>query len=272
MAFITKNNARQLEYQVDKSEIEKIMLDDLYKLSLWMLTKKEQQWLGAARMFYENPEFYVDHIYQKSERKTDSNMVYVAGSPAYHAKQDCTALKQDYVNYEVPVEIIGRGDDTVRAFREWWKSEEQLLNSNEGRFFELMSIRWLLINPPSMQSITADNSGIRTLENPDIAGVETEIDETIKSMNEIRKNNLLLIKDYGKRTFAVRKGTVSIESTSDRKVLDDWDSKKESLKRKLRLFFQLRFNPDLEISGSVLDSLGFKKCKQCHEREQTFSF
>lgn len=272
MAFITKNNARQLEYQVDKSEIEKIMLDDLYKLSLWMLTKKEQQWLGAARMFYENPEFYVDHIYQKLERKTDSNMVYVAGPPAYHAKQDCTALKQDYVNYKVPVEIIGRGDDTVRAFREWWKSEEQLLNSNEGRFFELMSIRWLLINPPSMQSITADNSGIRTLENPDIAGVEMEIDETIKSMNEIRKNNLLLIKDYGKRTFAVRKGTVSIESTSDRKVLDDWDSKKESLKRKLRLFFQLRFNPDLEISGSVLDSLGFKKCKQCHEREQAFSF
>lgn len=185
---------------------------------------------------------------------------------------DCTALKQDYVNYEVPVEIIGRGDDTVRAFREWWESEEQLLNSNEGRFFELMSVRWLLINPPSMQSITADNSGIRMLENPDIAGVEMEIDETIKSMNEIRKNNLLLIKDYGKRTFAVRKGTVSIESTSDRKVLDGWDSKKESLKRKLRLFFQLRFNPDLEISGSVLDSLGFKKCKQCHEREQAFSF
>ena len=272
MSFITKNNARQLEYQVNRSEIEKIMLDDLYKLSLWMLTKKEQQWLGAARMFYENPEFYINHIYQKSERKADSNMVYVAGSPAYHAKQDCNALKQDYVNYEIPPEIIGRGDDTVRAFREWWKSEEQLLNSNENRFFELMSIRWLLINPPSKQSVTANNSGVQTLENPDIARVEMEIDEIIKSMNEIRKDNPLLIKDYGKRTFAVRNGTVSIESASDRKVLDDWDSKKDSLKRKLRLFFQLRFNPDLEISGSLLDSLGFKKCKQCHEREQAFSF
>lgn len=272
MAFITKNNARQLEYQVDKSEIEKIMLDDLYKLSLWMLTKKEQQWLGAARMFYENPEFYVDRIYQKSEKKTDSTMVYVAGSPAYHAKQNCTVLKQNYVNYEIPLEIIKRGDDTVRAFREWWKSEEQLLNSNPSRFFELMSIRWLLINPPRMQSITADNSGVQALENPDISVVEAEIDEVIKSMNEIKKNNDLLIKDYGKKTFAVRKGTVSIESESDRKVLDDWHSKKELLKRKLRLFFQLRFNPDLEISGSVLDSLGFKKCKQCHEREQPFSF
>lgn len=272
MAFITKNNARQLEYQVDKSEIEKIMLDDLYKLSLWMLTKKEQQWLGAARMFYENPEFYVDRIYQKSERKADSTMVYVARSPAYHAKQDCTVLKQDYVNYEIPPEIIGRGDDTVREFREWWKSEEQLLNSNASRFFELMSIRWLLLNPTSMQSVTADNSGVQTLENPDIALVEKEIDETIKSMNEIRKNNPLLIKDFGKRTYAVRKGTISIESASDRKVLDDWDDKKELLKRKLRLFFQLRFNPDLEISGSVLDSLGFKKCKQCHDREKAFSF
>ena len=271
MSFITKNNARQLEYQVDRSEIEKIMLDDLYKLSLWMLTKKEQQWLGAARMFYENPEFYVDYIYQKSERRTDPNLVYVAGSPAYHAKQDCDILKKNYVNYEIPLEITGRGDATVHAFREWWKSEEQLLNSNPSRFLELMSIRWLLINPPSLQSITADNSGVETLENPDIARVEMEIDELIKSMNEIRRDNPLLIKDYGKRTFAVRNGTVSIENTSDRKVLDDRDSKKDSLKRKLRLFFQLRFNPELEISGSVLDSLGFKRCKRCHEREQAFS-
>ncbi len=268
MAFITKNNARQLEYQVNKSEIEKIMLDDLYKLSLWMLTKKEQQWLGAARMFYENPEFYVDHIFQKSEKKTDSNMVYVAGSPAYHAKLDCTVLKQDYVNYLIPPEIINRGDDTVRAFREWWKSEEQLLSSNPNRFFERMSVRWLLINPPSMQSISANNSGVHRLENPDITRVEMEIDQIIKSMNVIMKSNSLLIKDYGKRTFAVRNGTISIENKSDRNVLDDWDSKKELLKRKLRLFFQIRFNPNLEISGSVLDSLGYKKCKQCHVREQ----
>lgn len=272
MSFITKNNARNLEYQVNRSEIEKIMLDDLYKLSLWMLTKKEQQWLGAARMFYENPEFYLNHIYQKSERKADPNLVYVAGSPAYHEKHDCDVLKQDYVNYEIPVEIIGRGDDIVSAFREWWKSEEQLLNSNPRRFLEIMSIKWLLINPPSLRSITANNSGVETLENPDIAHVEMEIDKLIDSMNEIRIDNPLLIKDYGKRTFAVINGTVPIESSSDRKILDDWDRKKNLLKRKLRLFFQLRFNPDLEISGSVLDSLGFKKCKRCHESEQAFSF
>ena len=101
-----------------------------------------------------------------------------------------------------------------------------------------------------------------------------EIDKTITSMNEIRKNNIPLIKEYGRMTFAVLKGTFSIEavSESDKKILVDWDKKKELLKHKLRLFFQLRFNPDLEISGSVLDSLDFKKCKQCHGREQPFSF
>lgn len=272
MSFITKNNARQLEYQVDRDEIEKIMLDDLYKLSLWMLTKKEQQWLAAARIFYENPEFYVNHIYKKSERKADSNLVYPPGPPAYHARQDCEVLRRDYVNYEIPLEIIGRGEDAVREFREWWKSQEQLLNSNSKRFLELMSIRWLLLNPPSLQSITADNSGVETLENPEFAEVELEIDDLIKAMNEIRRSHPVLIKEYGKRTFAVRNGSIQIDDASDRRVLEDWDSKKDLLKRKLRLFFQLRFNPELEISGSVLDSLGFKKCKRCHEREQAFSF
>lgn len=267
MSFITKNNARNLEYQVNRSEIEKIMLNDLYKLSLWMLTKKEQQWLGAARIFYENPEFYVNHIYQKVERKNDPNLVYVAGSPAYHAKQDCEALKQDYINYEIPPEIIGRGDNTVHEFRIWWKSEEQLLTSNPNRFLEKMSIRWLLHNPPTLQSITADNSGVEVQENPDVSKVELEIDELLKSMEAIRRDNPDLIKNFGKRTFAVIKGTERIESSIERKILNDWDNKKNLLKRKLRLFFQLRFNPDLEINGSVLDSLGFKKCKRCHETE-----
>ena len=223
-------------------------------------------------MFYENPEFYVNHIYKKSERQTDPTLVYATGSPAYHASQDCPVLKQDYVNYEIPVEIIGRGEDIVQKFREWWKSEEKLLNSDPSRFLKLMSIRWRLINPPSLQSISVDNSGVKSLENPDIAVIEQEIDELIKSMNDISKNNSVLIKQYGKRTLGIRKGTIPIECPKDRGILDDWDSKKDELKRKLRLFFQLRFNPDLEISGSVLDSLGFKKCKQCHENRETFSF
>ena len=264
MSFITKNNARQLEYQVNRNEIEKIVLDDLYKLSLWMLTKKEQQWLAAARTFYENPEFYVAHIYQKVEKTKSPNLVYVGGPPAYHATQECEALKQDYVNYEVPVEIIGRGDNVVEEFREWWKSEEQMLSSNPSRFLERMSIRWLLQNPPSLKSITADNSGVERLENPDIAEVEAEIDALIKMMNQIRVANPALIKDYGKRTYAVRQGTLSIESATDREILGKWEDSKTVLKRKLRLFFQLRFNPDLELSGSLLDALGFRKCKRCH--------
>lgn len=264
MSFITKNNARQLEYQVNRSEIEKIMLDDLYKLSLWMLTKKEQQWLAAARMFYENPGFYVAHIYQKVEKTKTPNLVYFGGPPAYHASQDCEALKQDYVNYEVPVEIMRRGDSVVEEFREWWKSEEQMLSSEPSRFLERMSIRWLLQNPPSLNSITADNSGVKKLENPDISVVEAEIDALIRMMNEIRVANPALIKEYGKRVFAVRQGILSVESSTDREVLEKWEDHKTLLKRKLRLFFQLRFNPDLELSGSVLESLGFRKCKRCH--------
>lgn len=272
MSYITKNNARQIEYQVNRSEIEKIALDGLYKLSLWMLTVKEQQWLAAARMFYENPEFYVDHIFQKIEKRDDSSLVYVGGVPAYHATKDCDVLKQDYVNYEIPVEIIGRGDSEVKAFREWWRSEEHLLHENPGRFLELMSIRWLLKNPPTLQSISADNSGVEVIENPDLAAVEGEIDQLISSMNEIRMANPALIKEFGRRTFAIQKGQLAVDSPGDRLILDDWDGKKSMLKRKLRLFFQLRFNPDLELDGSVLEALGFKRCRRCHKDDLVLAF
>ena len=83
-------------------------------------------------------------------------------------------------------------------------------------------------------------------------------------MNEISKANLDLIKSFGKRTFAVRKGAITIDNINDRKILADWDERKSLLKYKLRLFFQLRFNPDLEIKESLLESLGFKRCKRCH--------
>jgi hypothetical protein len=271
MSYITKNNARQIQFQVKRSEIEKIALDDLYKLSLWMLTKKEQQWLAAARTFYENPEFYVSHIYQKIEKKDELSLVYFGGAPAYHARKDCEALKQDYINYEIPVEIVSRGESAVHTFREWWVSEKQTLEADPSRFLELMSIRWLLKNPPSLHSISANNSGVKSFENPDIAVVESDIDNLIGSLNEINRANRDLIKDFGRRSFYIKRGSIEIDSPSDRAVLDDWDSKKSLLKDKLRLFFQLRFNPDLELDGSLLESIGFKRCKRCHEAELIIS-
>lgn len=267
MSYITKNNARQIEFQVNRTEIEKIMLDDLYKLSLWMLTKKEQQWLAAARTFYENPEFYVARIYQKIEKKENLSLVYAGGSPAYHARKDCEALTQDYINYEIPVEIVHRGESVVHAFREWWVSEKQTLEDNPSRFLELMSIRWLLKNPPSLHSISANNSGVKSFENPDIAVVESDIDNLIGLMNEINRANHDLIKDFGRRAFYIKRGIIEIDSPGDRAILDDWDDKKSLLKQKLRLFFQLRFNPDLALDGSLLESIGFKRCQRCHEAE-----
>ncbi len=264
MPYITKNNARNIEFQVNQSRIERIALDDLYKLSLWMLTKKEQQWLAAARAFYENPEFYINHIYQKIEKPDNSRLVYTGGKPAYHDSRDCEALKRDYVNYEIPVEIEGRGEREIHAFREWWKAEEKLLLSNPSRFVDRMSIHWRLKNPPDLRAISADNSGVAVVENFDVAAVEAEIDNLLNAMNEIRRANPTLIQEFGKRTFAVQRGKISIANEEDRATLNDWDKKKSTLKEKLRLFFQLRFNPDLELDSSLLDALGFKRCSSCH--------
>lgn len=265
MAFITKSNARHLEYQTNRHSVEKILVEDLYKLSLWMLTKKEQQWLAAARMFYENPDFYIKHIYVKVERpKGPSNLVYVAGQPAYHARKECDVLSRDYLNYEIPPEIVGRGEPVVVQFREWWKSEQTLLNSDPKRFLEKMGIRWLLKNPPNLRSIEADNSGVEVVENRELSEVESEIDNLIEFMGSVRADRPELIDKYGKRTFMVKNGSIDIENADDRSTLVDWDKRKDTLKDRMRLYFQLRFNPDLEMKGTVLESVGFRPCAHCH--------
>jgi hypothetical protein len=273
MAFITKNNARQLEYQANRGKIERIMIQDLYKLSLWMLTKKEQQWLGAARMFYENPEFYLKHIYQKSEKKPNLNLVYLPGRPAYHEDKDCVVLNGNYINYEIPFDVIKKGESAVQEFRDWWKSEEQLLNSNPDRFWEKMSIRWLLTSNVNSQQIQANNSGIETYENYDLSETEMKIDKLIRSMEEIRKNNFSLIDEFGKVTYKILvTKEIEIKNLSDQEILSDWDNKKSLLKREMRLFFQLKFNPDIEIKESLLESLGFVKCSRCHKKELMLDF
>lgn len=273
MPFITKNNARQLEYQVNNSKVERIMVDDIYKLSLWMLTKKEQQWLGAARMFYENPEFYLNHIYQKIEKKNNPNLVYLPGRPAYHKDKDCIVLNRDYINYEIPLEVIGMGELKVQEFRDWWKSEEQLLKSDPDRFWEKMSIRWLLTNNVRGQEIKADNSGVEAYENYDLSGIEVKIDKLIESMKEIQKNNISLINEYGKKTYKILvTKELEIKNQDDYTLLSDWDNKKSLLKREMRIFFQLRFNPDIEVKESLLESIGYVKCSQCHKNKLILDF
>lgn len=74
-----------------------------------------------------------------------------------------------------------------------------------------MSIRWLLLNPLSLQSVAADNIGVQSLENPDIAVIEPEIDKLVKSMNDIGRGNPVFFKEYGKRILGIRKGTIPIE-------------------------------------------------------------
>lgn len=269
MSYITKSNARHLEYQVDRSQIEKLSLEDLYKYSLWMLTKKEQQWLAAARAFYENPEFFIDRIYQKVEIVDNGTLVYVGGTPAYHASQDCEVLLRDYHNYVIPAEILDRGDkdkQVLQRFREWWKLKEQLLHSNPRQFLIDMELQWKLRNPPSIRSIEANNSGVERHANRDIAEVEADIDSLIESMKELRSQEPDLIKKYGEKTFLLKKNSfLDMENQDNRELLERWHEMKESLKDNLRIFFQLRFNPDLKLDGSLLSALGFKACTRCHE-------
>jgi len=41
---------------------------------------------------------------------------------------------------------------------------------------------------------------------------------------------------------------------------------KKDLKNLLCHYFRIKFNPELEFLGDLLDNLGFLRCKACHDK------
>ena len=38
----------------------------------------------------------------------------------------------------------------------------------------------------------------------------------------------------------------------------------EPLKKALIEYYRIKFNPNIEMNGLILDQLGFKQCRNCH--------
>jgi hypothetical protein len=262
--FITAANAKRMEMGLDPEKAKKLYIEDLYKLSLWMFSVPERRWLAAARMFYQNPEFYLKCFYKKIEPHTgkESDWVFVGVTPAYHFDADCVKLHSDYTNFKIPPEIVGRGEDEKQKFREWF-IENQDLMEDSTKFINKITARFMLRNPPRIEEFQKGNSGIVAEENLPLVDISARIDERLHRMKMQRDQNPMLIDKYGMQTHLVRSGKVDVEDLLDRQLLDSWHEAKNALKTDLRTYFKLKFNPDLEFQDDLLQSVGFRPCKSC---------
>lgn len=64
-----------------------------------------------------------------------------------------------------------------------------------------------------------------------------------------------LVKAYGLRSHVVRTGKLSLGQAAERDFVLAWDKEKSELKKELKEYFRIRFNPDLELQQTVLQSI-----------------
>jgi hypothetical protein len=190
MAFITKSNAKSILFNISLQKAGNIPTDAIYIRDISILSDNERKWLAAARMFYENFDLFIEHVYLKKERPTDTKtLVYEGRSPSYHEDRSCKNLLSDYFNFEIPVEIQESGSEAVSQFRKWFRANEHSISENRQLFITKMEAAFLLKNPPSTKSLDAPNSGVETIENVDLQSLQSSIDGVLERATLILSKN-----------------------------------------------------------------------------------
>ena len=259
MPFITHYNSQKILYQVDLEKMDHKDLLNLYKTRLWLLSYREQVWLSGAKRLFGNPEEFLSSMYIKNKPIDTKRFVYEGYLPAYHDSKECEKLNSSYDNFEIPAEIIHKGDTEIERFRKWFKSNKELYEQDPNTFLKRLEIQFFLKNPPTR--VSGSNSGVVSFDNINIDILESEIDQLMDQaqrfyyQSEVHQNTIDLKGDFA---WKLAKGA------NESSIIYIWHhSYKEKLKEKLITYYRLKLNPELEFSGRLLSTLNFRPCSNC---------
>ena len=268
--YITRANSMKILRKLDFSKMD--LSGDVYNRPLFFLNKKEEQALLAYKEFVMNPERFVEEIYQKVEVVDNYRYVFEGESPCYHRREDCEHLHSEFRNYEIPQAIRDRGIEWIERYRTWFKENLYLLDGREDvlemRIYTAFGIH------VKAKEIVKENSGVRSIVNYDLDELEERIDDLIKKAGKYyyaSPKHTKILKQYSKYAFLGAYSEPLYNNTtgySDEVVKDFLVDYEERFKRPiielLYNYYRVKFNPELEMEGYLLDQLGFRPCIHCH--------
>lgn len=233
----------------------------------------------------ENPEYLVK-FYQK---KYESNTPDIYNS--YHNTPSCIELNKSYLDYTInssnkeirqlvssrirlafydyTYKSTGNEEDTL-AFN--FKENIFKIKKNDGSEKTIGSIPEKLYS--TVSKINSDfnyilgeifhiigNSGYYKYYNTSIAEMERAIKLLIDDSYKFRESSESLNKKIKKITF----GEIhKLKQNKNDEVCSAWVNKyKGPLYEMISQYYWIRFNPELSIEKTLLDTLGFKPCKRC---------
>ena len=273
MAYITLSNTNKIIFGTELKDLN--LSGSLYKIPIYFFSKYEQNALLAIQELLQDPEKYFNEIYVPYKPVDTFTLIYEGKPPSYHKYADCPRLNSTYENFEIPVSIRELGKEQIQEFRKWFETVKHYLIEDPTIFVMRLGLRWGINTNPN--SITINNSGSTEIENLTIEELEQKIDFTIKEAGKFyyqNEKNKSILHKYSKFTYlAYKSDDIQNNNTiySDdeiKELLRQYDEEfKKPLKRMLIEYYRLKYNPDINFDGFILEKLGFKECGHCHYEE-----
>lgn len=305
LVYITNNNFNKI---IRKISIKNVNLDgDLYvrynKILNAIFSKYEKTELLLFKMLSEEPEKFLDEIYVKVPQRDDSyTWVYEEKkNPCYHYSFECPRLNSDFKNYKIPLPIKYKGIETdilldyiiysnlseseqkivrdnVVHYRDWWKSEGEILYESDKDVF-LMHVNMKFQPNPRITNIMEfkqENSGVVKFDNCTLSEIEENIEDLILAARNFfyaNEKHSSILRLYVKYTYhvLVKKefpffDNCAFSEEEIKSVLEEYSNQfKEPLKELFRNYFRIKNNPDLKMENKILDELGFVPCGFCFD-------
>lgn len=267
--YITKANSLKIIRKLDYSKVN--LSGSVYHLPLFFLNKREEQALLAYKEFIMNPERFFNEIYQRVNIVDEYKYVFENEAPCYHKKEDCKRLHSEFRNYEIPEEIKNRGIIWINRYRTWFKENFHLFEGRndilEMRIYMAFGIR------VKAKEIIRENSGVQSIENIELSQLEKNLNDLIKQAGRYyyaSPKHTKILKQYSKLSFlGYSDSPLQNNQTgySDEIVKDFLIGYEEKFKKPiiemLYNYYRVKFNPELEMEGYLLEQLGFKRCGHC---------
>lgn len=267
--YITKANSKRIIRKLDLNELN--LQGSIYSQPIYFFNHKEEQALLAYKEFVMNPEKFVDEVYQVVNTEDHFYYVFEGEVPCYHQKENCERLHAEFRNYIIPQEIRNRGTETIMRFRQWFKENMYLLEGKDDVFE--MRIQAAFGIRIKMNEIVKENSGIQTIVNWNLRELEETLNTKIKEAGRFyykSSKHTKILKQYSKFAYLgnydvpLYNNSTGYSDNEVKELLSEYEANYKSVIRELLYdYYRVKFNPDLEMEGYLLEQLGFRPCRHC---------
>jgi hypothetical protein len=278
MAYITKSNFnsifKNLEYATKSENRFRPVVFDKAKIPFF--AKFEEDKLKERQEFLQNPE-KVLKIYQKKKPVDTLMYVFEGGVPAYHKYNNCEKVTSSFKNFTIPASIREKGEAEVKRFREWFKENGRYLEEKPDLFAAKLHIAFNVTM--NTNSVEVNNSGVAQIDNLNLNQLEDRINEILTKAIKFYNDNPSLMKvidRFKKYTFLaykdeeIKDNKTNLSDLELKSFLKEYDLNfKKPMKELLLQYYMVKYNPDLNFDGLLLEQLGFKQCSTCHEVNYT---